>query len=386
MKKWKVSQLGDIAKITMGHSPASAHYNTQGIGLPLIQGNADVNNFRRTYIRNWTSVITNSCDKDDIIMSVRAPAGAVAKASYASCIGRGVCSIKYENDYIYHYLIFKEQEWKKKSAGSTFDSVTGSEVKKFEIHHPVDNADQQKIAAVLSDIDALIEIQEALIAKKMDIKAATMELLLTGKKRLPGFSGEWSINTIGKSLSSPPIYGINAAACESRDGLHPYIRITDIDENYNYTDKKKVAVNSQFANNYLLLQGDIVVARTGASVGKSCIYDQSYGPLVYAGFLIKLTPNASILLPKYLALTLQTPEYWRWIKENSMRSGQPGINAQQLSSFKFKKPPLNEQLKIVENLSSLENELALLNMELVKLVQNKDAVMHKLLTGEIRLP
>lgn len=85
---WEVKKLGEIAEINMGQSPSSLNYNNSALGLPLIQGNADIQN-RKTIIRNYTSQITKKCNAGDIIMSVRAPVGEIAKTEFAACIGRG---------------------------------------------------------------------------------------------------------------------------------------------------------------------------------------------------------------------------------------------------------------------------------------------------------
>jgi type I restriction enzyme S subunit len=180
---WVDKTLGDIASITMGQSPSSSFYNNRGIGLPLIQGNADIKN-RKTIIRNYTSQITKRCFKGDIILSVRAPVGEVAIAIFNACIGRGVCAISYPNDFLYHYLIFIEPQWGKLSKGSTFDSVNSNEVKALGVKLPDDFKEQTAIAKVLSDMDAEITAIEARRDKTKAIKQGMMQTLLTGRIRL----------------------------------------------------------------------------------------------------------------------------------------------------------------------------------------------------------
>ncbi|MFV9632025.1 MAG: restriction endonuclease subunit S, partial [Methanosarcinales archaeon] len=133
--EWEVKKLGEIAEITMGQSPQSAFYNTNGNGIPLIQGNADIED-RKTIIRIYTSSITKKCKKGDIIMSVRAPVGEIAKAKFDACLGRGVCAISTKNDYQYHNLIFLEDCWTRISKGSTFDSINSTDVIAMEIKIP----------------------------------------------------------------------------------------------------------------------------------------------------------------------------------------------------------------------------------------------------------
>ncbi len=180
---WVVKKLGDVAHVEMGQSPSSQNYNYKGVGLPLVQGNADIKN-RKTIIRAYTSEITKKCSFGDIIMSVRAPVGEIAVASFDACIGRGVCAIKYPNKYIYHYLISIELGWGKLSKGSTFDSVTSTEVKELDIFLPEDTSEQNRIATILSDMDADIAALETKLAKTQQIKQGMMQNLLTGKIRL----------------------------------------------------------------------------------------------------------------------------------------------------------------------------------------------------------
>lgn len=180
---WEVKKLGDVCKIIMGQSPASVYYNIKGNGLPLIQGNADLEK-RKSIIRFYTSQITKICDVGDVVLSVRAPVGAVGKAEYKSCLGRGVCALKYENDYLYQYLLFVEDKWGEFSKGSTFDSINSNELAEYKLPLPPTLAEQRAIAKVLSDMDAEIEALEAKRAKYESIKQGMMQELLTGKTRL----------------------------------------------------------------------------------------------------------------------------------------------------------------------------------------------------------
>ena len=118
-----------------------------------------------------------------------------------------------------------------------------------------------------------------------------MQQLLTGKKRLPCFSGEWEVKKLGDCLIKNPDYGINAPAVPYYDNLPVYIRITDISENGRFLPEKKVSVNHTQSTSYLLETDDLVLARTGASTGKSYLYNPQDGELVFAGFLIRVKAN-----------------------------------------------------------------------------------------------
>lgn len=172
-----------VPNLRMGQSPASRFYNTDIQGLPLIQGNADIEN-RKTIIRFFTSQVTKCAYAGEIILTVRAPVGTVAKAAFECCLGRGVCGFSYPNEYLYQWLINFEPFWGSLSTGSTFDSISGNKLKEVVVGLPEDEAEQSAIAAVLSDMDAEIDALMAKLVKIRNLKQGMMQELLTGRIRL----------------------------------------------------------------------------------------------------------------------------------------------------------------------------------------------------------
>ena len=178
----KKIRLGQIANIIMGQSPSSTSYNEQMKGMPLIQGNGDIEG-RNTHPRMYTTQPTKICKKGDILISVRAPVGSVSRSSMNACIGRGMCAVDagiYQN-YVYQYLIYFEGKWGKVSQGSTFESISGDEIRKLKILIP-DN--MQHIEKILSTADHEIELFQKDIAQEKQKKKALMQLLLTGIVRV----------------------------------------------------------------------------------------------------------------------------------------------------------------------------------------------------------
>jgi type I restriction enzyme S subunit len=197
---------------------------------------------------------------------------------------------------------------------------------------------------------------------------------------------EWEVKPFGECLTGRPRYGINAAAVPYSDNLPVYIRITDISEDGRFMPENTVSVKSELSEHYFLSDGDIVFARTGASVGKSYRYDTNDGPLVFAGFLIRAQPDVEKLLPKFAAAYVTTGNYWRWVRLMSMRSGQPGINGNEYSQLPIPVPPLPEQRAIATALSDVNKLLSGLDQLIAKRRDVKQAVMQELLTGKQRLP
>ena len=182
--------------------------------------------------------------------------------------------------------------------------------------------------------------------------------------RFPEFQGEWEKTKFG-DIATGFDYGMNAAA-KNYDGENKYIRITDIDEaSSTYTDKDIVSPDGVLTDNYLVNNRDILLARTGASTGKSYLYKKSDGKLYYAGFLIRA--NVTTHDPYFVFSQLHTHRYWRWVSIMSARSGQPGINSQEYSSFPIYTTSIEEESKIAKLLSLLDERIATHNKIIDKL-------------------
>ena len=182
---WQEKPLSDLAIITMGQSPSSIFYNSRGDGLPLIQGNADIEN-RQTIERVWTTQGSKRCYSGDLILTVRAPVGAVAVASKNAFIGRGVCSLKPVGDsrFLFQVLVYAENRWQTFEQGSTFTAANSEQVGQFRLCVPDNENEQRAIASVLSDMDAEIAALEQRQDKTRAIKQGMMQQLLTGRVRL----------------------------------------------------------------------------------------------------------------------------------------------------------------------------------------------------------
>ena len=204
------------------------------------------------------------------------------------------------------------------------------------------------------------------------------------KRRFPEFRDgpEWEEVTLGTLLDRPPDYGVNAAAVPFSETLPTYIRITDINDDSQFAPCPRVSVDIDATDEQYLEDGDIVLARTGASVGKSYRYREEDGRLVYAGFLIRVRPNPERLLSQFLAAYLSTWNYWDWVRLTSARSGQPGINATEYASIPLPLPPdrriLAEQQKIADCLGSLDDLIAAENQKLEALREHKQGLMQQI--------
>ena len=186
--------------------------------------------------------------------------------------------------------------------------------------------------------------------------------------RFPEFSGEWHCTTIG-DCCSPLEYGMNAPAKEY-DGMNKYIRITDIDEGtYTYKYDDVVSPNAQLENKYKVQKNDILFARTGASTGKAYLYNEKDGLMYYAGFLIRGNVKPAYNA-KFVSLQTQTQKYKKWVDIMSIRSGQPGINSQEYSGFKFHLPPSKVEQDKISTLFTLLDERITTQIRIINEIQS----------------
>lgn len=266
-------------------------------------------------------------------------------------------------------------------AGSKVSSVNKTSIKNTCIFYPESLTEQRRIAGILSSADGAIAASEALIAKYRNIKRGLLTTLLQPKEG-------WKKVKLGECLKQKPDYGINAPAVAYDNNLPTYLRITDITEDGYYSKNDVVSVADPDAYKYKMEEGDLVFARTGASVGKTYLYNPQDGILVFAGFLIRVKTDENILLSSFFKYQTQTQQYKNWIANNSMRTGQPGINGNEYETFSFYlpykngQPDLTEQRRIAEILSSVDAKIVAEEKVVEKYKGVKKGLMEEMLGRE----
>lgn len=159
-EKWNQCRLNDHTIVTMGQSPNSKNYTNNQTGKILVQGNADLYK-NKVLKRVFTTEVTKTAVKNDILISVRAPVGDIARNQYESAvIGRGIASIK-GNDFLYYQLEKMKNNgfWNKYIAGSTFESITGKDLKNTKIY-TTNSDEERKIGNIFSSLTKIIQLQE----------------------------------------------------------------------------------------------------------------------------------------------------------------------------------------------------------------------------------
>ena len=251
--------------------------------------------------------------------------------------------------------------------------------------------EQDKIAEILITQDKVIELEQQIIEEIKKVKKFFLSKMFPKKGqavpeiRFKGFTDAWEQRKLGEVASSFE-YGLNAAAKEF-DGVNKYLRITDIDDSsrvFKDDDLTSPDTDLSTAGGYQLHDGEILFARTGASVGKSFIYRESDGLVYYAGFLIraKVKPEYD---SEFIFQNTLGASYEKYIQITSQRSGQPGVNAQEYAEYTFLVPDYTEQKKIGGFLRQIDNLITLHQRKLEEEKQKKKALMQLLLTGIVRV-
>ena len=255
--------------------------------------------------------------------------------------------------FFYHFF------YSSKGGTGNQSNVSIEDLKLLELSFP-SKEEQTKIASFLSAVDEKISQLTQKHELLSQYKQGMMQKLFSQEIRFKADDGsefgEWEERKLSE-ISQKAMYGMNAAATEY-DGINKYLRITDICEFSNSFKKDNLtSPNAELFDRYKLQLGDLLFARTGASVGKSYLYREDDGITYFAGFLIKFSLNTNLVIPYFIFLQTLTKEFCQWVVTNSMRSGQPGINAEEYSSYIFKVPCLEEQTKIANFLSSIDQKI-----------------------------
>ena len=197
-------------------------------------------------------------------------------------------------------------------------------------------------------------------------------------------NNNWQIKYLKDLCTQSGEYGLNAPAIAFTKEFPLYLRITDITDDGIYSDKQRVSV-AYTGTEKLLNNNDFLFARTGATVGKTYLNRQTDEKIAFAGYLIRFVPDLNKILPYYLVLYCQTKPYWKWVKIFSIRSGQPGISAEEYGKLPIPCPPIEEQRRIVEVLECWDKGIELVKKLIEQKELQKKYLMQQLLSGALRL-
>ena len=235
--------------------------------------------------------------------------------------------------------------------GANYPAVADSVVKDYNIPVP-SLSEQQSIVAELDKINELINLKKAQLSD-LDSLAQSIFYDMFGDP-IENEKG-WEVKKLGEIAIEKLSYGSGASAVEY-DGETRYVRITDITDG-GELDASIVSPNV-FDNKYLLNDGDILFARSGATVGKTFLYTPKYGRCIYAGYLIRYIPDKKVVLPLYVFALTKTTYYKSFISNSQRAVAQPNINAKQYGDLQIPLPPLSLQQEFAKRIELIEQQKA----------------------------
>ena len=254
--------------------------------------------------------------------------------------------------------------------------------------------EQRAIAAVLDSIDDAIEGAEAVIAATEDLRDALLHDLLT--RGLPGqhtefrdvpglgtVPADWEVVRLG-DVCHPPQYGASAPAQPYNPVLPRYVRITDLTDDGRLKQEDARSAEPSRVAGYELESGDLLFARSGATVGKTYMYRHYDGPCVYAGYLIRFRPKRDLVSPAFLEFCTRSQFHRTWVTSMLRAGAQPNINATEYSTLTIPLPPLPEQQTIAAAMDGVDEAIGVAREELNGLRSLKESTADALLTGRVR--
>jgi|SaaInlStandDraft_1057018.scaffolds.fasta_scaffold19049_2 type I restriction enzyme, S subunit len=399
-KDWEVTQLASICDIIMGQSPSSESYNEDSIGLPLVQGNADIKS-RITKPRIYTSQITKISEIGDVIMTVRAPVGAIAKSNIKCCIGRGVCAlrVKFINDeFLYQLLIEKEASWVRLEQGSTFTAVNSKDIKTFKIPVPP-LPEQQKIAAILSTVDEQISTTDKIIEKSKELKKGLMQKLFSEgightefkDTKIGRIPKDWEVLRLGEvclKIRDGNYGGSYPKANEFLNSGVPFLTSASIGGG-NFIIKKKIKFISPEKHSELtkahIKFGDVLFTNRGANVGSVALVHQELDDANIGPQLTYLRCKLDVIDNQYLFSLMQSNSFQKQVKSLDNGTAMNFFGIGTTKTFKLPIPSLPEQHRIANILSEADAKIEKEQTQKSQLEQLKKGLMQQLLTGKKRV-
>ncbi|SDS75948.1 type I restriction enzyme, S subunit [Gillisia sp. Hel1_33_143] len=376
---------GEVYNIHYGdiHTKFSSLFNLEKENLPFINSEINLSNIQsESYCKEGDLVIADASeDYNDIGKTIEI----IGLNNQKVLAGLHTFLARPKNGNIgngfFGYLVktwFVRKQVMTIAQGSKVMGLSSKRLAKIDLPIPIIH-EQQKIATFLSFVDKKIDQLHKKKELLENYKKGMMQNIFKQEIRFKDKNGKdfpkWVEKSLGQ-ISKNIGYGIGASAT-TYDGKNKYLRITDIDEHTNkFKPKPLTSPEGNIDKRYYLKENDLLFARTGASVGKTYIYSNDDGKLVYAGFLIKfsiINQNSKFIF--YVTLTRR---YQNWIEVMSVRSGQPGINAEELKSFKLKLPCIEEQNKIADFLSAIDDKIDLVATEIDKTSQFKKGLLQQM--------
>jgi type I restriction enzyme, S subunit len=368
-------ELEKVAKLGSGGTPSKKYAEKYFNGnIPWIKSGE----LNQHIIKNFEESITESGLKNSSAKIV--PKGSVLIAMIGATVGKSslleidaatnqnVCSMipNYkiiDSSYLHYYLIHSYNKIKALSAGGAQAIVSQKVLRKLSIPI-IPLMEQRKLVKILDHSFELVLKGNKAINKVVNLKKSLYSKMVG----MP--ADKQNLLPLSEIIIGKPQYGANAKAINYVEGCPWYVRITDIDNDGILIENKKMTLDLEDWGKYKLEKNDLLIARTGATVGKSYLYDPLDGLCAYAGYLIKFKINEDIIDPLIVECFLKSDYYHNWVKNKKRSVAQPNINAQIYSNLLVPIPdkPTQEKFKVAyKKIKLFEEKIKKQNAKIKKL-------------------
>ena len=402
---WTIKYLSDFGRVQSGGTPSTSSPDYWDGDIPWCTP-SDITRAPTKYINSTERTITEAglnnssaivMPAGSILLCTRATIGELKINSIPMATNQGFKNIAIGDngnaEFFYYLLQTKKNSMLELAIGSTFLEISKTALCKIPLQIPTRN-EQNRIAEALSTIDELITILEKQISKKAVTKQGAMQELLTGKKRLPGFSGEWQTFSFGALFDFIPNNAFTRAQMAD-SGKVKNIHYGDILTKYGaYVDGDSGAIPyitkeidlARFAERCYLQSGDIIIADTAEdeTVGKALEVVNVDCPILAGQHTLLCRPKIKFA-EKFLGYYLNAACYHDQLIPYIVGTKVSSVSKASVAQTKLVVPGYEEQQAIAEILSNMDTEIEALQQKLEKYRQLKQGMMQQLLTGKIRL-
>lgn len=384
-------KLGELFKISSGGTPSKKNNEFYNNGnIPWIK----TGDLKTKYIDKASEYITELAVENSsaklfpkntvLIAMYGATIGATSILKIDATTNQACCAFLPNNhivpEYLYYFLKLNKEKIVQMGVGGAQPNISATILKEIELPF-IDLENQIKIVNILDKAQELIDKRKEQI-EALDELVKSKFIEMFGDAGLNSMG--WEIKTMNEVSLKKGEYGSGSPSIEYIEGKPRYIRITDINDN-GYLNENKVTVeNLDEFEKYKLNDGDILFARTGATVGKSFRYKSVYGECLFAGYLIRFVPNTTIVNPDFLYSLTKTNYYENWVKSKQKIVAQPNINARQYGEeLKIIVPPIELQNQFADFVKEVYKLKLEMEKSLKELEGNFNSLMQRAFKGEL---
>jgi type I restriction enzyme S subunit len=399
---WSLDKLGGIATLERGKFSARPRNDPRFFGgdFPFIQTGdiTNSNGYVTTYLQTLNESglkVSKLFPRGTLFFTIAANIGDVAFASFDSACPDSLVGITPAKtiDCMWLYQVLKSQKkiFESLATQNAQPNINLEKLRPYILAIPP-HSEQRAIATALSDMDALISGLDQLIAKKRNIKQATMQQLLTGKQRLPGFCGEWQVKTLFEIAERKKELFDDGDWIESEHITNQGVRLIQTGNigigTFIEKDIRKYIYEKSFTSLRCkeLRRGDLLLCRLADPAGRACVLPDIGEEKIVTSVDVTIFRAPTDTTDRvFLSNLFSTPEWFRAVNDRSGGTTHKRISRGALGRISIKIPPVQEQTAIATILSDMDNELTTLETRRDKALQLKKGMMQELLTGRVRL-